>query len=98
MIGCDIVEIKRFNKCKDRLAEKILTELEKTEYRHRKNKVRFLASRWAAKEAIFKCTNLKKNYSILTSKNGSPYVYEDPTIQISLSHENNYCLAFALKI
>jgi holo-[acyl-carrier protein] synthase len=97
MIGCDIVEISRFKKNPDRWAEKILTDLEKEEYQKRKkSKVFYIAGRWAVKEALYKCLKTKKDYSILTAEDGSPYVLEDPNIKVTLSHERKYCIAFIL--
>lgn len=99
MIGCDIVKISRFESKPDRWAEKILTDLEKKEYLNRKStRLSYLAGRWAAKEAIYKCLKTVKNYSILTNEDGSPYVLEDPNIKISISHEREYCIAFVLKL
>ena len=95
MIGCDIIKISRFDKNLDRLKSKILNADEQKEFNKVKNKLEYIAGRWAAKEAIFKAANIK-NVSILNNLDGSPYVANYPNIQISISHEKKYAIAFAL--
>ncbi len=54
-IGTDIVEIERFeSKASLRLAQRILTDTELEQYQQHKNAFRFLAKRFAAKEAACK--------------------------------------------
>ena len=98
MIGCDIVKISRFEENYELWIKRILTAKERDELSSRKNQLEYLAGRWAAKEAIFKCLKRKNNYSILTAADGSPYVLEDPDINVTISHERKYCIAFALKL
>lgn len=82
-IGVDIVEnarvAKLYEKYQGRFVEKILTEREREIYRQKKNKALYLASRWAAKEAVSKAlgTGLKcgiKNIEIVSGENGQPQV------------------------
>lgn len=56
-LGTDIVEIARVAEAVakgDRLAQRVLTETEMTIYLQHKDKARYLAKRWAAKEAAAK--------------------------------------------
>lgn len=107
MIGIDIVEHQRIGLNYERLALKILSKLEyevflKIELENRK--IEYVASRFAAKEALYKATNLKLNFkdvSILNEDNGKPYVLikeKKTNYEVSLSHEKNYSVAIALKI
>jgi holo-[acyl-carrier protein] synthase len=94
MIGCDIVKISRLSL---NLSSKILTPCELQEYQEKHNKEHYLAGRWAAKEAIFKACGIKENLSILTDADGKPYVKEDRSIEISISHDTEYAMAVAFK-
>jgi len=96
MIGCDIVKISRFKNNLDKLTNRILTSLEKEEYKLADSKLNYIAGRWAAKEAIFKLTNSLEKFSILNHANGSPYVFNHPNLYISISHEREYCMAVAI--
>jgi holo-[acyl-carrier protein] synthase len=73
-----------------------LTESEKEELKNSKNQLQYIASRWAAKEAIFKLTNSSEKFSILNHATGAPYVFERPNVCISISHEREYCIAVAI--
>lgn len=56
-LGTDIVEItrvKKVNDSTDRFAKRVLTLSELTIYQHHKQPERYLAKRWAAKEAAAK--------------------------------------------
>lgn len=57
-IGTDIVEIKRITKLlakrKKKFVERILSEVEVTEYEAQMHPEKYLAKRWAAKEAVSK--------------------------------------------
>ncbi len=96
MIGIDLVKISRFKKNIDLWSKRILTDLEKEELKNSKNQLQYIASRWAAKEAIFKLTNSLKKFSILNHSTGEPYVFEHPNLCISISHEREYCMAVAI--
>lgn len=95
MIGCDIVKTSRFENNLNKLANNILSNLEMDEFDLTSNKIQYLAGRWAAKEAIFKATGYKR-MTILNKSNGAPYVLNKPDIQISISHEKEYAIAFAI--
>ncbi|MFC6439006.1 holo-ACP synthase [Bowmanella sp. JS7-9] len=60
-LGTDIVEINRFDmpdEQRERLAKRVLTESELAIYRQHKQPVRYLAKRFAAKEAVVKAAGL----------------------------------------
>ncbi len=102
MIGTDIVYIPRIE-LKESLIRYILTDDEYTQFLLLKNDKRrkeYLAGRFAAKEAIFKATQDPNylSYSILNEDNGRPYVKNHPEIQISLSHDGEYVVAFVVII
>jgi len=82
-IGVDIIENKRvaklYDRYKDSFVNKVLTEDEKTIFNKKTDKVKYLASRWAAKEAVGKALGCGlscgiKNIEILNRSNGQPYV------------------------
>jgi holo-[acyl-carrier protein] synthase len=98
MIGCDIVQLSRFESRPDRFAQRILTNLEKNEYVKSKNKINYLAGRWACKEAIYKITGKVENLSILNDPTGKPFVFDCTELKISISHEKDYAIAVAIKI
>ena len=83
-IGHDIVENTRITqiieKYGDRFINKILTEEEKHQLANRHDKVRFLAKRFAAKEAFGKACGtglrtpiLMKHISVVNDSNGKPF-------------------------
>lgn len=103
-IGIDIVENDRIEKSiNDNFLNIILTKKERDIYNSKigKNKIHFLAGRFAGKEAIYKAISKKENPSfqdveILNDDNNAPYViYKDYKILISISHENKYTIAQA---
>jgi len=94
-IGCDIVDIDRI---KLKISDKILCEEELLKFNDSKNKEQFLASRFAAKEAIIKATNKKylfKDIIISNDKYGAPTTNIEG-IKITISHEKNIAIAFAI--
>ena len=95
MIGCDIVKTSRFRNNLNRLACNILSDVEMIEFHTTANKIEYLAGRWAAKEAIFKATG-KKRMIVLNKSSGEPYVLDNPNIKVSISHEKEYAISFAL--
>ena len=110
-IGIDIVEIARIEaiKNKEKFIEKILSPKEKMVYttlKNQKRQLEYLAGRWATKEAIYKAAPdlcVGKNFtdfSILNTEAGAPYLAEpsEAEIMITLSHSENYVVAFAVLI
>ncbi len=103
-IGIDIVENKRIS-----LDENFLKKfLHKQEIELINNlqsdeaKIQFASGRWAAKEAIIKCLEQKvvANTINITYRNEKPVIEnkEFSTIELSISHEQNYSVAVALNI
>jgi len=100
MIGTDIVYLPRIQN-DTAFSRYILTEEEQEEYLARGNerrKTEYLGGRFAAKEAIFKATQDPEylKYSILNDEKCRPYVKDHPEIQISLSHDQDYAVAFVM--
>lgn len=108
-IGVDIARNDRFSeiiKDQNKLS-KILSKYELEYFNNitsEKRKLEYVASRFATKEAIFKATNIVFKYnsvSILNEENGKPYIKSDNelinSLQVSLSHEDNYSISFVIK-
>ncbi len=102
-IGVDIVKNSRL---KPKHLNYTLNKKELIEYTHitsTKAKQEYLASRWAAKEAIIKAYNLKvsfKDIEIISNEDKAPTVYlkgkkSDKTL-LSISHEKDYSIAFCV--
>lgn len=99
-IGCDIVENKRLENKSETFINKVLTDKEKVLYT--KEGLLFLTGRFAAKEAVMKCLDNTKNLAftdieILRNTDGSPTCNID-NVKVSISHEKEYTIAYALKI
>ena len=84
-IGIDIVEIQRiketYSRYGERFARKILSNSELRSFYKNKNKISFLAKRFAAKEAVGKALgvgikngSILKNIEIKNDLNGKPFV------------------------
>jgi len=101
-IGIDMTYIPRFEN-KDALAKKVLNDEELKVYLVAPEKAKYLASRFALKEAFIKANefsilgvDLKE---IITKKkdNGAIYIeYKSKIYSCSLSHENKYCVGVVL--
>ncbi|MEG0577567.1 MAG: holo-ACP synthase [Bacilli bacterium] len=106
-IGTDIVKISRIEKAlNNQKFINVLTSREKCIYERINGcrKSEWLAGRFAAKEAVFKAlskyTSMNiSDIEILESLNGAPSCKIDGfTIEISISHEKEYAIAFAIII
>ena len=106
-IGCDILSIKRLENILETtpsFLKRIYSTKELEEYHRRNNDNSYLASRFAAKEAIVKVlTNYNHDLNsieILNDNSGKPYVLINsipkPQIFISISYETNYVIAYAI--
>lgn len=105
-IGTDIVENSRIDQS---IAKRVLNikEIEVfNDLKIDKRKMEYLCGRFAAKEAIIKaCSQAKvevymRDIVILNDSENRPYV-DKPTldnlkIQVSISHEKDYSIAFAI--
>ena len=104
-IGVDIVQNIRFQSFLNdqKRIDKILSPEEKeifNSFSSEKRKLEYIASRFSAKEALFKATNEKvamNQISILNDKNGKTYVKNKKDIEISISHETDYSITFVIK-
>ena len=104
-IGIDIVSIRRIEKMfymyGEKFVERVLSSHEKEKLNKRVKKGEFLAGRFAAKEAITKV--LEKpiafmNLEILDNVYDKPYLEGFPDIVISISHEDDFAVAVAIRI
>ncbi|AXE60810.1 ACP synthase [[Mycoplasma] phocae] len=100
MIGIDLVKISRFKKIRKHHIAKFLHPCEIVEWEklNKRNQTRYLASRWAIKEAIYKADNKYWNFPkilIRKSKNGK-YEFED--FEISTTNEDNHVIAMIFKL
>jgi holo-[acyl-carrier protein] synthase len=104
-IGVDIIENERFRSflTSETKVKKILSPEELKIYQTiklEKRQLEYLASRFAAKEALFKA-GIKDSYqaiSILNANDGRPYVVcpTDKEIKISLSHSDTMSIAMVV--
>lgn len=110
-IGVDIVQNSRFSSFinDEKKYRRILSDLEIKKYleiTNDKRKIEYLASRFAAKEAVIKAINeLKLHFSyndisILNYENGAPYVVFSFEVNfqllISISHSDDSSIAFVV--
>lgn len=104
MLGVDIIKISRVYKLEDDFPLRVLSKEEADRYlsfEDEEEKARFLATRWAAKEAYVKASGDKtidfRRISIITDIDGKPHLYVDniEVGEVSLSHDH-YALAVVL--
>lgn len=106
-IGCDILEIKHFKDIFEKFPSflnKVYSKKEIEEYHKRKDDIKYLASRFCAKEAIFKAlTKYEYDFNtieIINDTNNTPIVNflngDKHKIFVSISYENDYVLAYAI--
>lgn len=102
MIGIDITKLSRFKNKTDAFLKKVLHPNELVLYNQLNNdeKIKFLATRWVIKEAIFKANNQKSSFSKLNIvKNKLKYwlIDSDEIIdhrfQISTSNDGDFVVA-----
>ena len=108
-IGCDIVDIHRFEKYVDdkKRLEKLYTETELNEFykitNHRR-KMEFLAGRFAVKEATSKALGLgiTREFSfhdveVKKDEKGKTYIeYQDFITHLTISHTDTTVVAFVI--
>lgn len=105
-VGVDIVANNRFSSFPSGALEKIFTPFELDEMNGRVDKKEFLASRFAVKEAVVKAYGTgfgaigAKDIETREDEKGKPFVLvkgeKRDGLHISLSHESEYSIAFAL--
>ena len=98
-IGIDLVYIPRVRD-KDTLAKRVLSPEELALYHQRKDKDKFLAGRFAAKEAFFKAMHESlgtipfRAISTINDESGAPILtYEGKHYPVSISHDGDYAVA-----
>ena len=109
--GIDIVSIDRIQKIlnsskRERFLKKIFSSNEIKEAKSRQNEAQYFSGRFAVKEAVRKATSTPENSSKLTFKSIEVFNYEsgkpgvdlknDSVIDISISHDGNYVVAFCV--
>lgn len=105
-IGTDIVKIERVT---PNIAKRILSKQEFAlfeDFSSETRRIEFLAGRFAAKEALKKAFPDYRNFHdlselvILPDESGKPNLvspqYEEWKIHLSISHEKEYAIAFAV--
>lgn len=90
----------------DRFAKRILSPCEAEDFVFNKDKLGFLASRFAIKEALFKAASTDlirlqwKDVTVSKEASGKPVAIIDPKYQmsshISISHDGGHLVAFAM--
>ncbi|MCU4117092.1 4'-phosphopantetheinyl transferase superfamily protein [Mycoplasma zalophi] len=95
-VGIDITSISRFLNKTDEFAKRILSNEEFTEYQKINNKGKYLATRWAIKEAIFKADNAFNTFSNINIKKNQKYYFDN--FDISTSSEGDFVIAMAIKL
>lgn len=103
-IGCDIVDLRRLDYKNIKFVCKILTDNEYSLFLKKetdKQKKEFLGGRFAVKEAFFKAYGIKHNIvsfhdvEVINDDSGKP-VINFPDTFVSISHENNYAIAYVV--
>ena len=96
MIGIDLTTISRFKGKSETFVKTILSNQELIEYNLTQNRELFLASRWAIKEALYKCDNSLLPFNkINIRKEKRKYKFEN--YSISTSSEGDLYIAIAKK-
>ena len=101
-VGIDLTYIPRFEN-KEELAKKVLSKEELNEYYLSREKAKYLASRFALKEAFLK--SLKKgildidlnSIAVVKEASGAIHIsYLGVDYSASLSHEKDYCIGVVI--
>ena len=108
-VGIDVVEVSRFEDRPEAFLAKLFTPEELEIWHKRGNVTEYLASRFAAKEAVFKAISRKlnnkydigwKNIEVVNDENGRPHaglldieIQEIEEMDVSISHCKEYAVA-----
>lgn len=102
MLGIDLVKISRFKRSLKHSQKQLSRYLTLDEIKmlntleNRDAKLIFLAKTWAVKEAIFKADNNYFEFKKMNLVHKNNKIYFE-NFEISISHENKYLIAIALK-
>ena len=91
-IGCDIIAVARFQNWPDQKVQRIFDDQVYTQWIQRRRRPEYLASRWAIKEAIFKCCGILEN--VINDENGQP---TSKNCSVSSTHDGGICWAIAVR-
>lgn len=103
-IGVDIVDLRRLDIENQHFIERVLSISERKVFHQlgsAKRKREYLGGRFAGKEAYLKAKHQGigsidlRDISILNDEDGCPFL-NDENAQISISHENDYVIAFVV--
>lgn len=103
-IGVDIVDLRRLDIDNQHFIERVLSPQEQCVFNKlvsSKRKREYLGGRFAGKEAYLKAKHQgigsidMREITILNDDFGCPFL-NDEQAQISISHENNYAIAFVV--
>lgn len=101
-VGIDLIALNRLTD-PDKLAEFVLSDREKAEYKERSDRIEYLGGRFAAKEAYLKAVGKGlggislKSIEILTGKNGEPLLTcEGKAASVSISHDGGFAVAIVI--
>ena len=107
----DIVSINRIKEIlssskRKRFLDKIFSLNEINDAKLKSNEAQFFSGRFAAKEAVRKATSTSKNSSKLSFKSIEVFNYKsgkpgvdlkgDTVVDLSISHDGNYAIAFCV--
>ncbi len=96
MHGIDLTKISRFENVNETFLKKVLSPEELIEYEEVQNKAKYVAGRWAIKEALFKADNsLSTFHKINIVKKNRTYIYSGYII--TTTNEGDYYLASVIK-
>ena len=96
MIGIDLTKISRFKNVNDKFIKKCLHPEEIKELEKVKNKEKYIATRWAIKESLFKADNSLFSFNKIRIKEiERVYIYKGYII--STSSEEDLLIAFVQK-
>ncbi|ACF06975.1 Holo-[acyl-carrier protein]synthase [Metamycoplasma arthritidis] len=97
MIGIDATRISRFKNFKDHQLVKFLHPNELIECKKAPNFAKYIATRWALKEAIFKCDNTFSSFSEIEIIKDQSGRYKFLDFALSTTNEDDLLIAIAQK-
>lgn len=89
-LGCDIIAVDRFKKWTPSRVRRYFGDAVYDQWDQRNCSIEYLASRWAMKEAIYKCCGMLED--VVNDDTGKPI---SKYCAVSATHDNNMCWAIA---